>query len=372
MAGVHATLKPHAMNDSETALHYVMGNHLPETGRALAVAPGIKWIRMGLPFALDHVNLWLVRDEGRDASGQPVQGWTAIDCGIDTPTLRAQWQTLFVRELDGLPIIRVLVTHMHPDHVGLAHWLCERWKAPLFMSATDYGAARLGTLQAISGAGGQPAADFFAAHGLTDPQTVARIGARTDYYRQLVPAVPARFHRLMDGQTLALGAGAQRGDWQLISGYGHAPEHIALYSPARGILIAGDMVLPRISTNVSVYDTEPDADALRLFLSSIDKFRPLPPGTLVLPSHGKPFKGLHTRIDQLHEHHRLRLAEVLAACQQAPQSAADVLAVLFRRPLDPHQITFAMGESIAHLNWLMHQGQVRRLRDADGIFRFSA
>lgn len=360
------------MNDQEKALHYVLGDALPEPGRAITVAPGIKWLRMGLPFALDHVNLWLVRDEYPDAHGELVQGWTVIDCCIDTPTTRAQWQTLFVRELEGLPIVRVLVTHMHPDHVGLAHWLCERWKAPLFMSATDYGAARLGTLQAISGAGGKPAADFFAQHGLTDPEAVAKITARTDYYRQLVPAVPPSYHRLLDGATLALGHGAQRDGWQLISGYGHAPEHIALYSAARGVLIAGDMVLPRISTNISVYDTEPEADALRLFLASIDKFRALPADTLVLPSHGKPFKGLHTRIDQLHAHHRLRLAEVRAACQVAPQSAADVLKVLFHRKLDMHQITFAMGESIAHLNWLLHQGQVRRTLDADGVYRFTA
>ncbi|MFT4189958.1 MAG: MBL fold metallo-hydrolase [Comamonas sp.] len=360
------------MHDHEKALDYVLGDDLPEPSRAIAVAPGIKWVRMGLPFALNHVNLWLVRDELPDARGQTVQGWTVIDCCIDAPAARAQWQTLFVRELEGLPIIRVLVTHMHPDHVGLAHWLCERWRAPLFMSATDYACARLGTLQAISGAGGDAAADFFAAHGLTDPQAVAKIRQRTDYYRQMVPAVPPRFSRLLDGDTLALGHGGARDDWRQISGYGHAPEHIALYSPRRNILIAGDMVLPRISTNVSVYDSEPDADALRLFLSSLDKFRALPADTLVLPSHGKPFKGLHTRIDQLHQHHRERLAEVLAVCRQAPRSAADVLDVLFRRPLDAHQITFAMGESIAHLNWLMHQGQVRRVREDDGVYRFSA
>lgn len=321
------------MNDNEKALDYVLGDTLPQPGRAVTVAPGIKWLRMALPFALDHVNIWLLRDETVDSQGQRVQGWTVVDCCIDKPEPRAQWQTVFVRELEGLPIIRVLVTHMHPDHVGLAHWLCARWQAPLYMSATDYYTARLGVQQAISGAGGQAAADFFASHGLTDPLALRQISQRTDYYRQLVPAVPDQFRRLMDGQSLALGQGPNRTPWHLVSGFGHAPEHIALHAPARGILIAGDMVLPRISTNVSVYDNDPESDALGLFLESIDKFKPLPADTLVLPSHGKPFKGLHTRIEQLHAHHRDRLAEVLAACRRQPQSAADVLKVLFSRAL---------------------------------------
>jgi glyoxylase-like metal-dependent hydrolase (beta-lactamase superfamily II) len=197
---------------------------------------------------------------------------------------------------------------------------------------------------------------------------VEKIRGRANYYPSMVPAVPASFHRLMDGDTVVIGG---RG-WRCISGHGHAPEHIALYCDALQVLISGDMMLPRISTNVSVHDTEPEADSLTRFLDSIDKFSGLPPATLVLPSHGKPFRGLHTRIRQLHEHHRDRLAEVIAACRERPLSAADVLPVLFKRKLDLHQTTFAMGESIAHLHALWQAGKLRRARDADGVWRFAA
>jgi glyoxylase-like metal-dependent hydrolase (beta-lactamase superfamily II) len=160
-------------------------------------------------------------------------------------------------------------------------------------------------------------------------------------------------------------------EWRCISGFGHAPEHMALYCADAGVLISGDMVLPRISTNVSVYPQEPEADALALFLDSIDKFRTLPAATLVLPSHGKPFTGLHTRIDQLQAHHQARLDEVRAACAVAACSAFDVLPVLFKRPLDFHQTTFAMGEAVAHLHRLWFQQQLLRSQDADGVYRFT-
>ena len=184
----------------------------------------------------------------------------------------------------------------------------------------------------------------------------------------MVPDVPRSFRRLMDGLTLRIGDH----DWQCISGYGHAPEHIALYCAELQVLISGDMVLPRISTNVSVYDMEPEADSLKLFLQSLHRYDDLPADTLVLPSHGKPFTGLHERLDQLHLHHHERLAEVREACQQRPSSAADILPVMFKRPLDLHQTTFALGEVIAHLNTLWYRGELRRELGADGVYRFSA
>jgi glyoxylase-like metal-dependent hydrolase (beta-lactamase superfamily II) len=172
---------------------------------------------------------------------------------------------------------------------------------------------------------------------------------------------------LLDGRTLRIGEHT----WQCISGYGHAPEHMALYCEALGVLLGGDMMLPRISTNVSVHPQEPEADALTLFLRSIDRFQTLPQDTLVLPSHGKPFTGLHTRIQQLHAHHAERLQEVMGACRLAPCSAADVLPVLFKRPLDFHQTTFALGEAVAHLHALWYRGDLQRQRDPDGVYRFS-
>lgn len=351
----------------EDALSYPLGHQLPAPGATLAVAPGVRWLRMALPFALDHINLWLLRDrlDGRD-------GWTAVDCGIDNDDTRARWQQVFDTQLDGLPLLRVLVTHMHPDHVGLAHWLTERWTGPahdcrLWMSAADYQTARLAT-QGTSGVGGDAAAAFFASHGLTDPQALERVRARRNHFSSLVPRMPLRYRRLMDGQVLRIGGH----DWTCIAGHGHAPEHISLHAPALGLLISGDMVLPRISTNVSVGDTEPEADPLALYLASIERLRSLPPDTRVLPSHGRPFVGLHTRIGQLQRHHDERLAAALAACRAAPCSAAELLPVLFKRSLDLHQTTFAMGEAVAHLHALAGNGQVRELVGADGVRRFGA
>jgi glyoxylase-like metal-dependent hydrolase (beta-lactamase superfamily II) len=183
----------------------------------------------------------------------------------------------------------------------------------------------------------------------------------------MVPVVPASFRRLMDGSEVDIGGRV----WRCIAGYGHAPEHISLFCEEAKLLISGDMVLPRISTNVSVVDVEPEADPLTLYLNSLTRYLELPADTLVLPSHGKPFTGLHARVDQLREHHDERLAEVVAACRAEPTHAAGLLGVLFKRKLDLHQTSFAMGEAIAHLHALWLKGQLRRELGADGIYRFS-
>ena len=366
------------MNLLEQQLDYPLGDTLPDEGSTIEVAPGVKWIRMALPFALNHINLWLLRDEMQDPLNleRTLQGWTVVDCCISRPESKAQWETIFATQLEGLPILRVIVTHMHPDHIGLAHWLCERWTTAthtcrLWVSATDYNVARLGS-QSTTGFGGDSAALFFASHGLLDADSVAKIRARTGYYSGMVPDVPKSYVRLVDGKTVAIGAGENRFEWRCIAGYGHAPEHIALYCEALHVLISGDMILPRISTNVSVYDMEPEADALALFLESIDKFLPLPEGTLTLPSHGKPFRGLHTRVQQLHDHHRDRLAEVMDACLEKPCSAADILPIMFKRELDLHQTTFAMGEALAHLHLLWFEGKLQRRLGLDAVYRFTA
>ena len=349
------------MNKLEHQLDYPLADTLPLLGSALEVAPTIKWLRMPLPFALDHINLWLIQDVY-----ESLTGWAIVDCGIANDATKTLWEKIFAQELNGHPITRVICTHMHPDHVGLAHWLCDKWQVPLFMSMTDYSMSRL-LSQETSHAAGAAAAAHFARHGLEQEEHTEKIRLRAGYYSSLVPAVPASFQRLQDNQQLLIGAYK----WRCIAGYGHAPEHMALYCPELNILISGDMVLPRISTNVSVWDMEPEANPLAQFLDSLTRYEILPADTLVLPSHGKPFKGLHTRIAQLREHHRDRLAEVLQACSRA-KTAAEIVPVLFKRPLDAHQMSFAMGEALAHLHYLWRRGQLTRLKTDKEVIRFVA
>ena len=361
-------MKP--MNALERQLDYPFGEKLPEHGSTIEVAPGVLWLRMGLPFELDHINLWLLRDE-QDDDGVMRQGWTIVDCGIDNEATRAAWENIFATKLGGLPVLRVIVTHMHPDHIGCAHWLCERWNVRLWISATDFNVARLAS-SASAGFGGPLSAAFMALHGLAaDPEAVNKVGARSNYYKNMVPALPLSYRRLLDGGEVPVGSGSERSAWACHAGFGHAPEHMALHNAKQGVLISGDMVLPRISTNVSVIDIEPEADSLRLYLDSIERMRSIPADVFVLPSHGRPFKGLHTRIGQLQAHHDARFVDVLEAlAAKGPQSAFELVPVIFRRPLDLHQMTFAMGESIAHLHALWYTGKLARRLGDDGVYRF--
>lgn len=361
------------MNALEHELTYPFGDTLPEPGTTMEVAPGVQWVRMALPFALDHINLWLLRDEIDGPNGKR-QGWSIVDCGIANDATRAAWEQVFANELQGLPVLRVIVTHLHPDHIGLAAWLTERWTTPehecrLWISGTDYNGARMSSNPAAKASVITP--DFAKRHGITDAAALDMIKTRGGHYASMVPKVPERFRRMVDGDVIQIGAGDDKAKWHCHVGYGHAPEHISLHSPSQGVLISGDMVLPRISTNVGVHENEPEGDPLKRYLDSIERMRALPADSLVLPSHGRPFRGLHTRIDQLQQHHEERLAEVMQACAQSPQSAADLLSVLFKRKLDLHQTTFAMGESIAHLHALWHAGKLARRLDADGVLRFS-
>lgn len=355
------------------AISYPWGDTTPATGESLNLRRGLHWVRMPMPFALNHINLWVL-DDGEEADTGDACAtacWTVVDAGVATEAIRSAWRTLFDGPLAGRPLGRMLVTHMHPDHVGNAQWLIDQFSAPaaparLWMSAADHFAAQL-ACQSTTGFGGERAAAFFMSHGLRQPDDVAKIRARTGYFSSLVPEVPHAYRRLMDGMALRIGDR----DWQCMAGHGHSPEHIALFNERDGLLISGDMLLPKISTNVSVLDLEPESDALGLFLASLDRMRVLPDDTLALPSHGLPFTGIHTRIQQLHDHHAERLDEVLAACALKPSSAAEMLPVLFKRQLDLHQTTFAMGESVAHLNHLWHQGALKREMDAEGVWRFS-
>jgi glyoxylase-like metal-dependent hydrolase (beta-lactamase superfamily II) len=347
------------MNHLESQLAYPLDDLLPATGAVHALAPGLLWLRMPLPFALDHINLWLIADA---TQGKP--GWCAVDCGVATDATRAAWEQVLTTALEGLGLSRVIATHCHPDHVGLSGWLCERFDAPFWATTGEYGFARMMSA-ALPGVDGTAAIPHFERHGLVDPVLRAQMAERRNYYPSLVPAVPHAYTRMQDGNQITIGAHS----WRVITGFGHSPEHASLYCAALKVLISGDMVLPRISTNVSVFAIEPEGNPLQQYLDSLEKFKDVPEDTLVLPSHGRPFRGLHARITQLREHHCARLAEVMQACR-TPHSAVDIVPLMFRRPLDAHTLTFALGEALAHLHKLWADGLLRREMGADGVFRF--
>jgi glyoxylase-like metal-dependent hydrolase (beta-lactamase superfamily II) len=357
--------KSSLMNPLESQLDYPLGDTLPEPGTVLEIAPGVLWLRMGLPFALNHINLWLLEDE-LDTAGGAVRGWTVVDCGIASDETRAAWENIFATHLRGLPVLRVIATHCHPDHIGLADWLCTRWNATLWMTVGEYSFARMMS-SSLPGVDGTAILPHFQRHGLSDPDVLEKMRGRKNHYQNLVPSVPVAYRRLQDGQTISIGANG----WRVITGFGHSPEHAALYCENLNVLISGDMVLPRISTNVSVFAIEPEANSVQQYLDSLEKFQDLPADTFVLPSHGKPFRGLHTRITQLSDHHAARLAEVVDACA-VPRSAADIVPIMFPRALDAHQMSFALGEALAHLHKLWFDGTLRREIAVDGIVRFQS
>ena len=329
--------------------------HAPSPAAAHEVAPGVYWLRMPLPFELDHINLWLLADGN---------GWTIVDCGFGGEPTRDLWRRIFASHLKGKPVTRIMVTHFHPDHFGLAAWLAAEWQAPVLMSEPEFALAQA-WYAARDPFTREGHIAMFRQHGL-------RFGAddkplpRETLFRRGVPDIPAQILPLTDGQALQINGRA----WRIVFGYGHSPEHAALCCDGLGVLIAGDMVLPRISTNVSVQPHLPDADPLGLFLDSLTRYSECDASTLVLPSHGLPFYGLHERVKLLHQHHAKRLDELRRACNE-PCTGAEAMRVLFKRALDTHQTLFAMGETLSHLNYLHRRGQLRRESGADGIFRFT-
>ena len=342
-----------------TALEYPFANP-PSPGTTIEVAPGVHWLRMALPFQLDHINLWLLEDGTKE---DPC--WLIVDSGLGNAPTRALWDRIFAEKIGARPVRRVLVTHYHPDHAGNAAWLCERSGAQLWMTRGEYltvHAARHGA----AGYSTEAQIALFRANGLDEERGKALL-TRGDLYRKLVPEFPMSHRRLHAGEQIPVGGRR----WRVIVGHGHAPEHVSLHSEELNLLISGDMLLPRISTNVAVRPIDPWANPLRLFLESIGRYRALPQDVLVLPSHGLPFHGAHVRIAQLEAHHQERLAELQAACMEAPRAAAEVLELLFRRKLDTGQIFFAMGEAVAHLHYLHYDGRLVRTVGADGVARFA-
>lgn len=325
----------------------------PSPGELQAVAPGVFWLRMPLPFQLDHINLWLLADG---------EGWVIVDSGFADDATRASWEHIFA----GLKVLpaRCLVTHFHPDHCGLASWLLARTGAELSMSCGEFLTAHA-VWNEFGGHGARFMVEQFRTHGL-DAERLAKFAERGSGYRRSVPELPQHYRRLVEGDEVVIGGRV----WRVIVGHGHSPEHVSFYCRELGVFLAGDMLLPKISTNISVMAATPKADSLQGFFASLARFADeLPAATLVLPAHGLPFVGVGERVAALQAHHAARLGELEAACDQ-PRSAAELLPVLFPRPLDTHQTMFAMGEAIAHLNHLEAAGRLMRITDGDGVICF--
>jgi glyoxylase-like metal-dependent hydrolase (beta-lactamase superfamily II) len=330
--------------------------HLTALGPKIEMSPGLFGMRLPLPFALDHVNVWLLRDD---------DGWTLIDTGIANDDTKAFWSHFISGSLDGRPIKRLIATHFHPDHMGLAGWLCEQTGAEFLATRTEWLTARA-LAHDQSDAFVEAGRRFDHRAGL-DSELVAARAKRGNLYRTRALAPPSTYARVEEGDVIPIDGES----WRVLIGRGHAPEMIGLYNPEREILIAADQILQKISPNISVWPTEPNGDPLADYMQSLRPFRDLPETTLVLPSHGQPFYGLQARIDQLIDHHRDRLDRAVSASGDG-RTAAEIMPALFDRELDAHQLGFALGEAIAHLNHLVANGRLVRTTDTEGIDRYSA
>lgn len=335
---------------THSQIRYVFDDQ-PELGNSIEIFPGIRWLRMPLPFMLGHINLWLLQDG---------IGWTVVDTGICTQTTRDCWEKVFTEQLGDSPLNRVLVTHLHPDHVGCAGWLTKRFDIPLWMSREEYLLCRI-----LVADTGEPAPTagirFYAAAGF--PETALERYEKTfGRFGSVVSPLPQSFHRLQDGMEFQVGEYR----WRVLIGQGHSVEHACLFCEELNTIISGDQLLPTISSNVSVYPTEPLANPLADWLRSLRVLKEvLPTDVLVLPAHGKPFVGAAIRAQQLINEHLEGLAKLKELCSK-PIRAIDAFPVLFRSEISETNLIMAAGESVAHLNYLAELGEVTSFIDDNG------
>ncbi len=326
----------------------------PKAGEVIEVRPGIFWARLALPFRLDHVNIYFVEDRA---------GLALIDTGIDNHASRAAWDALLEGPLAGRKLTRIIATHFHPDHIGLAGWLCERFDLPLAMSQTEYLIA-LNIRLDPAGLMSEPYRSFYRSHGLSAEATEILLGHGLNYLR-MVATPPRTFLRLIAEEKVRIGGR----EFEVMTGGGHSPEQVMLYSAADNLILSGDQILAKISPNVSVEAMDPDGDPLGIYLRSLEKLKAaLPEDVLVLPGHNLPFVGLSARADELITHHEARCAAILEACKIEPQTVADLVPVIFGRAIDdPHQLVFAFGEALAHVNSMIRAERLRVASTARGL-----
>ena len=328
----------------------------PEPGEAIEIAEGILWLRMPLPMALDHVNLYAL-DDG--------DGWTIVDTGLDSAKLRAIWRSVLAAQLGRRPITRVIVTHHHPDHVGLAGWFRSAHGADLWFSRTAFLTARMLTLD-VQDRPAEDAVAFWRGAGMDEEVRIRRMSERPFNFADVVARLPIGFTRIVEGQTIATGGRS----WIVRMGNGHAPEHVTLWSTDGEIVLGGDQLLPGISPNLSVYPTEPEADPVNDWMQSCVRLAPFATDEqLVLPGHKLPYRGLPQRLTELVENHHGALMR-LEAHLTIPHTAAECFGALFRRRIGPSEYGLALGEALAHCLYLVHRGRATRSLREDGAWLF--
>jgi glyoxylase-like metal-dependent hydrolase (beta-lactamase superfamily II) len=330
----------------------------PEPGQLIEIAPGVQWLRLPLPYRLDHVNVYLIED---------ADGWTVLDTGLGTDDCRNAWDAVLSGPMAGQRLTSMIVTHFHPDHVGLAGWLAARFDLPLSMPRPEFLYA-LALQYAPADLGADVHRPFYRRHGLSEQATEVVLRRGHEYLRRTT-GVPTTYHRIQHGASQRIGGRA----FQVLTGGGHALEQAMLYRPEERLFFAADQVIARISPNVSVHAMEPDLDALGIYLRSLAGLRDtVADDVLVLPGHGLPFYGLHQRVGELIEHHGQRCDAIAAACQHQSLTVADIVPGVFQRELDAHQMGFAFGEVLAHVNHMLGRGELVLQTGGDGIDRYRA
>ncbi len=338
-------------------LIYPFDGSMPEGATTVRVSERIEWVRLPLPFALKFINVWLI-DDG--------DGWTIVDTGLAQSETRDIWKALLgTRVTPDKPLKRVIITHMHPDHVGAAGYLCYKFGADLWMSRLEYMTCRM--LVADTGRDAPKAGIEFYRRAGWQEDAVENYRARFGGFGRGVSQMPDAYYRLSDGAEFEM-AGET---WRVIMGCGHSPEHACLYCPALNILISGDQLLPRISSNVSVHPTEPEADPLLDWMQSCEKLiHAVPDDVLVLPAHNEPFTGAHARLKHLIDGHEIVLTRLADRLGREPLRVLETFTSVFGRAIKDDELGMATGEAIAHLNCLMARGTVRRWRGEDGVDRY--
>ncbi|MFL6862931.1 MAG: MBL fold metallo-hydrolase [Allosphingosinicella sp.] len=349
---------------SHKGLTYPLGRPGPREGEIIAVAEGVGWARLPMPGALKHINVWLL-DDPQPGLGAGEDGVAIVDTGIDLPASREAWEALFAGPLAGRRVTRVICTHFHPDHIGLAGWLTRRFAVPLWMTREEWLFGRMLTSD-VRDAPPEEAVAYWRAAGWSEERIAAEAEKGWGRFAAWVSRMPVSFVRIAEGDVLR--TGARR--WRVVVGNGHCPEHACLVDEEAGVMIAGDQVLPRITSNVSLSLSEPEADPLGDWLASIERLKRLPETLFVLPSHGEPFTGLHARLDALAHGHHDRL-DALHRHLAEPRRAVDCFSVLFARKIDDGLLGLATGEALAHLRHLEIEGRAGR-EARDGVNWYGA